>query len=79
MEVIKFVGNASGLKIEVKWSALAAAGIGKNTTVTVSLKNVSVAALIRAILRDVGGPVRLGFVVRDGVVVISTKDDLAGG
>ncbi|MBL7133715.1 MAG: hypothetical protein ISS78_06425 [Phycisphaerae bacterium] len=76
-DVIQFLRDVSGVNIYVKWSALAAAGITKATTVNVHLQEVTLEKALRVILEDVGAAAPLGYVVDSGVISISTKDDLA--
>ena len=75
-DVIQFLRDVSGLSIYVKWQALSAAGVEKATTVTIHLGNVTVEKALRVILDDVGGVNPLGFIVEEGVVTITSNEDL---
>lgn len=77
-EVINFLRDVSGLNFFVKWTALETAGIQSKKPVTVHLSDVTVEKALNVILDDVGGSTaRLGYVIDDGVITISTRDDLA--
>lgn len=77
-DVVKFIVNVSGVNVFVKWSALNAVGIDKSTPVNVHLAGVTYKKALDVILDDVGGMNELGYVVDNGVITISTKDDLSG-
>ena len=77
-DVIQFVRDVSTANIHVKWEALRTANVDKNTAVNVKLAQVSVEKALKTILEDVGGQAgQLAFVVDEGVITISTQDDLS--
>ncbi|MCE5326499.1 MAG: hypothetical protein LLG01_08790 [Planctomycetaceae bacterium] len=76
-DVIQFLRDVSTVNIYVKWGALSTAGISKSTTVNVHLQDVSLEKALRVILEDVGASAALDWVLDDGVITISTRDDLA--
>lgn len=76
-EVFAFVRDASGLNLQVNWPALRIAGIERTEPVTVKLRDVSVERVLRATLRAAGGVTPLDFAVDEGVVVVSTRDELS--
>lgn len=75
-DVLDFLRNVSNCPIHVKWAELEKAGITKNSKVNVRLTNVTLDKAVRTILDDVAGPGKLGFVVEEGVITISTQADL---
>jgi type II secretory pathway component GspD/PulD (secretin) len=76
-DVIQFIRDVSGTNIYVNWTALQAAGIDKTTQVDVHLQDVTVEKALKVVLEYVGGATtQLSFVMSDGVIKISTKDDL---
>jgi hypothetical protein len=76
--VINFLRDQTNCNIEVKWDALQAAGIDKTTPISVNLKNVSLARALRSTLENAGGgAANLSFTIDDGVVIVTTRDDLA--
>ncbi|MFI5382147.1 MAG: M56 family metallopeptidase, partial [Tepidisphaerales bacterium] len=76
-DVIDFMGDVSGAKIAVNWKAIEAAGIEKTAPVTVRMRDIKFSKALATILSDVGGGnVKLGYTINDGVITISTIDDL---
>jgi len=76
-EAIQWLRDVSGLNIMVKWSALEAVGITREHKVNVSLQDVTVERILRAILDDISSiGISVRYTVDEGVVTISTKDDL---
>jgi hypothetical protein len=66
------------LDIQVKWTVLETAGITTSTMVkSVHLTDVTVEAALVAVLENIGGTTPLGYMVQDGYLLISTKDDLS--
>jgi Flp pilus assembly secretin CpaC len=76
-QVMDFMQVLSGCNIHVRWNALEAVGVNRDIPVNVKLTDVTIRKALRTILEDVGGANPLGFVIDEGVVTISTKDDLA--
>ena len=77
-DAIDFLRNVSAANIHVKWKTLEDEGIDDTAEVeNVKVTGVTVERLLRLVLEDVGGGRPLGFVIDEGVVVISTKTDLA--
>ena len=76
-DVVDFFRNYGGVSIYVNWGALQGAGLGEKSTVTVRLRNVSLEKALKTALEDLGGGATpLRYVVDEGVITISTKDDL---
>ena len=77
-DAVGFLRDASDLNVFVNWRALESAGVDRNAPVTVRLKNVPYELALRYILRDAGGgTVALDFAVVDGIVNISTAEEMA--
>ncbi len=77
-DVIDFLRDVSSANIFVNWRALEAAGVDKNAPVTARLRDVKFSKALDTILRDVGGgTVKLGYTIDEGVITISTEEDLA--
>lgn len=77
-DVVDFLRDITGANIFVNWRALEAAGIDRNTPVTTRLRDIRFSKALDTILRDVGGgTVALSYTVDDGVITISTSDDLS--
>jgi type II secretory pathway component GspD/PulD (secretin)/tetratricopeptide (TPR) repeat protein len=77
-DVIEFLRDVSGANIFVNWRALEAAGIDRNAPVTARLRDVAFRKALDVILQDVGGgTVKLAYTIDQGVITISTADELA--
>ncbi|MDY6912935.1 MAG: hypothetical protein SVT52_00520, partial [Planctomycetota bacterium] len=76
-DVVQFLRETSGVSIYVNWRALEAVGVDRATTVNVHLVGVTFEKALRIILNDVGGVTPLKFVVDEGVITVSTDDDLS--
>jgi len=75
---VDFIRAYAEVNIVVTWPALQANGVDKNTPVTISLIDVTCEKALRELLRAVpntGAP--LDYAIDEGVVRISTKDDLS--
>lgn len=78
VDVVEFLRDTTNANIFVNWSAIEAAGIDKNTPITTRLKNVKFSKVLGIVLDSAGGGViRLGYTIDDGVITISTQEDLA--
>jgi Flp pilus assembly secretin CpaC/tetratricopeptide (TPR) repeat protein len=77
-DVIEFLRDSTQANIFVNWRALEAAAIDRNTPISTRLRNVKFSKVLRTILDDVGGgTVKLGYTIDEGVITISTLEDLA--
>ncbi|MGB7159469.1 MAG: M56 family metallopeptidase [Tepidisphaeraceae bacterium] len=77
-DVIDAFRDLIGANIFVNWRALEAAGIGREQAVSARLRDVRAAKALDIILAEAGGDkVKLGYTIDDGVITISTEDDLA--
>ena len=77
-DVIDFLRDVSGSNIFVNWKSMEAAGVDRNTPVTARLHNVKFSKALNIILDSVGGgQTKLGYTVDEGVITVSTADDLS--
>jgi general secretion pathway protein D len=77
-DVVDFLRDITGANIFVNWRALEAAGIDRNAPVTARLRDVKFSKALSTILSDVGGgTVKLGYTIDEGVITISTEEDLS--
>ena len=78
-DVINLLRQETGININVEWPALANAGVQKQTPVTLTLQNVAFSKVLDLILQQVQttGGTQLGYSVDQGVLDISTSDELA--
>jgi type II secretory pathway component GspD/PulD (secretin) len=76
-DVVDFLRDVSGANIFVNWKALEAAGIDRNAPVSARLRNIKLSKALTIILDSVsGGTVPLGYTIDDGVITISTGEDI---
>lgn len=77
-EVLSFFREASQLCVEANWNALGVLGIDRATDVLgLSLHGAKFETVMDIVLDKVGGPdADLGYVVQDGVIRISSQEDL---
>jgi general secretion pathway protein D len=77
-DVIDFLRDVSGSNLFVNWKSLEAAGVDRNAPVTARLHNVKFSKALNVILDSVGGgQTKLGYTVDEGVITISTAEDLS--
>jgi type II secretory pathway component GspD/PulD (secretin) len=75
--VIGYLRESTNTNIFVNWTALQGAGVDKNTPVSVNLRDVPFRKALLTVLSEVGGgQSNLGYTIDDGVITISTKDEL---
>jgi hypothetical protein len=75
-EAIDLIRKWSGANVYVNWGAMAAVGVDKTATTSVKLANVTIRQVLEKVLLDVGGANPLGFEAQDGILTVSTRDDL---
>ncbi len=77
-DVVQFLRDVGNVNIYVKWPALQTSAIDRAASVNVKLRNVSFEKALKTILDDVGGSTtELRYVLDEGVITISTREDLA--
>ena len=77
-DVVDFLRDVTNANIFINWKALEAAGVERNAPVTVRLKDVAFGKALDTVLKSAGGDaVKLAYAVDDGVITVSTADDLA--
>ncbi|HEV8604362.1 MAG TPA: hypothetical protein VGQ99_03290 [Tepidisphaeraceae bacterium] len=76
-DVVDFMRDVTGANIFVNWRTIEAAGVEKTAPVSARLHDIKFSKALTTILSDVGGgAVKLGYTVDDGVITISTAEDL---
>ncbi|MCE5277492.1 MAG: STN domain-containing protein [Planctomycetaceae bacterium] len=75
-DVFQSLRDQTGASIHVRWNALAAAGITKNTVVTLESNNVTLEQALRLVLDGVGASAALDFTEDGNLIIVSTGDDL---
>ena len=76
-DVVDFLRDVTGANVFVNWKALEGAGVEKTSPVSARVRNIKFAKALTIILDSVsGGTVPLGYTIDDGVITISTGEDL---
>ena len=75
-DAIDFMRDVTGANILVDWRALSRAKVDKNAPVTVRVQGVSFEKALATILQSIDSDPALGFVVQDGVILITTQLEL---
>jgi hypothetical protein len=73
-DAVDFLRDVSGANIHVDWRALEAAGISKDTQVTLHLKDVPLRRVLTLLLADAGGATPLDYYIDEGVIEITTRE-----
>jgi len=75
---INKISKLADLNIIVRWSVLEAAAIEKDTEINLKVHGISYRKILELVLDDAGGgDVELGYVIEDGIIIVSTKEDLS--
>ena len=70
-DVLDFLRDITGVKIDVDWQKLEAAGVERNAPVNLRAKDISFAQALQLVLDNAGAAKQeIGFEVKDGRVVI---------
>jgi len=78
-DVVLFLREYMGTNVVVRWRALEQVGIPPDVKMTIDLRDVTVETALKTMLRDVNLPdanLTLTYAIKDGVLVISTPQDL---
>jgi hypothetical protein len=76
-DTIDFLRDVTGANIFVNWKAMEAAHIDQNAPVTAKLRNIKFSKALRVVLDSAaGGKDKLGYDIDEGVITISTAEDL---
>jgi beta-lactamase regulating signal transducer with metallopeptidase domain len=76
-DVVDFLRDVTGASIFVNWKAINAAGIEKSAPVSARMRDIKFSKALTTLLADVGGgAVKLGFEIDDGVIIITTAEEL---
>lgn len=77
-KVLNYVRDNMGANIFVDWAALQKVGIKRTTPVSVSLKEVPFRRALTLILAQISNDkAQLAYTIDDGIITISTKEDLS--
>jgi len=75
-EVVEFLRDTYHVNIFVNWKAVESSGVTRNTPISLRARGISLRKALELILTAAGGNPPLAFGVSDGVITISTKQDL---
>ena len=73
-DAVDFMRDVSGANIHVNWRAIEEIGIGKDTTINIRLRNVSLRKVLRLALSEVSTDNLLTYYIEDNVIEITTRD-----
>ena len=78
-DVVNLLRRETGANIVVNWNALANAGVQKQTPISLQLSNVPFKKILSLVLQQAAGSggTPLGYSIDQGVITISTRDQLA--
>ena len=69
--------NSTNLNFNINWRALESSGVDSHTPASIDLHNAPLNKTLTTLLENVGGgAANLGYTVHQGVITVSTKDDL---
>jgi len=75
-DVVQYLRDVTGAGIHVKWNALMPVGVNRDTPVTLHLPDRTLEQVLKLLLEDLGDVNPLAYTVENGVIKISTQDDL---
>jgi hypothetical protein len=75
-DAMDFLRDTSGANIHVNWRALEEIGIGKDTTINVRLRNVTLRRILRTILTEASSGSLLTYYIDENIIEV-TKRELA--
>ena len=74
-DVIDFLRDSTGVNIVVEWKTIEAAGIEKKIPVSLHTAPVKLSKALDLIFNNVAlGGIRLGYTLKDGVILVTTRD-----
>lgn len=75
--VVAWVAESEGVNVVVRWQTLEDVGVERDTPITLRLRNVRLSQALLMVLAEAGGvDTRLAYRAEDGVLTISTADDI---
>ncbi len=76
---LNFVRDQTGVNMVVLWGSIECAGVRRDRAITLQLKRVSAAQLLKAVLEDASadfeGESRLGYAIENGIVKVATRKE----
>ncbi|RPI62690.1 MAG: hypothetical protein EHM48_03685 [Planctomycetaceae bacterium] len=75
--VVEFFRPAADVNFRPDWRALESAGVTRKTKVNLNLVDVSIEKALQLVLQDLSTTKKLSYAIGDGVVTITTSEELA--
>ena len=76
-QVLEWIDSLTPLNVITRWQQLEDLGIERDQPVTLGVRNLRLSQVLWLLLREAAGPdVRLAFQACDGLLIISTSEDL---
>jgi hypothetical protein len=76
-DTLEYLSDVLGVQVYANWKPIEQAGVGPDSPISLNLKQVRGAMALELIL-DQAGADQLAYIIRDGVVIVSTISDLEG-
>src|SRR5262245_43653420 len=73
-DAMEFLRDVSGANIHVNWKALEESGVGKDATVNVRLRGVSLRKVLNMVLNEAGAGNLLTYYIDDNVIEVTTRE-----
>jgi hypothetical protein len=73
-DAIDFLRDVTGVNIHVNWRAMELIGVGKDTTINVRLRVVTLRKVLRTILSEAGTGNLLTFYIDENVIEVTTRE-----
>jgi len=73
-DAIDFLRDVSSANIHVNWRALEEIGVGKDTTVNIRLRSVSLRKILSMVLNEAGTGNLLTYYIDDNVIEVTTRE-----
>ena len=75
-KVIDYLRNVSGANIVVNWNVLAGAGIEKETTISLTVREVPLRKVLQLVLNQAAPQVPLAYSIDANVIQVTTQSEL---
>jgi hypothetical protein len=73
-QVLKWVAESAKVNVHVEWRDLVDSGVDRDRPIALNLRGLPRWRVLRAVLDTASGEAHLGYEVRDGVLLIATRD-----
>lgn len=73
-QALQWIASTMNVNVHIQWNMLQNAGVNRDATINCKVKGLSVERVLRLMFDEIDGPI--SYAVQDGVLVISTPDQL---